>query len=211
MNQKIVEQVGREAVTKSGRIDESKLFRILNLDTEKVRTKSVPSSSALFTKECMAVSESGSTEYIIKKQLEQLKMIDITIFYIAVLQFRYGLRISEVLDIKSGDILLNGYINIHSKKKSKDRLIPIHDLTEFFFRFRNNGVSPFINYNRFYIYRIYKQVGISHKFGSRSRNSVTHFFRHNLVKSLKSDSIATETTKNFIGHKSIKSTESYEK
>ena len=66
------------------------------------------------------------------------------------------------------------------------------------------------SYSRFYYYRLFKRLGLYEKFNGNVNNSVTHYFRHKLLSSFKSEEIEIETRQNFIGHKSKKSTKYYE-
>lgn len=206
-----IEKLEKLCVNKSGKINEKRFFAVLNLSPDPRPTRVVPDSSALTAKQCNSGSSVESTPIVLESQLEQLLNVDWKLYLISILQFRYGLRISEVLDLYITDLLPNNYLKIVSKKKSENRLLPVHDLIELFNRFNMTSGKFFEGYNRFYIYRIYKKMGISAKFGNSTRNSVTHLFRHQLVKYFKANNIETSTTQSFIGHKSIKSTEHYEK
>lgn len=63
--------------------------------------------------------------------------------------------------------------------------------------------------NRWYYYRIFKRLGISQTLENRTNASVTHLARHTIARSMASHQADKEAIKSQLGHRSIKSQESY--
>ena len=126
------------------------------------------------------------------------------------LQFLYGLRISEVLNVESSDVSKSGYIKIRGLKNSNSRIVrPVNFLH--FWIHTCKHLLPLVNtYSRFYFYRKYKELGLSVQYAGRKNNSVTHLFRHEVVNELQKSFDEIATTQKFIGHKNIKNTMLYE-
>jgi site-specific recombinase XerD len=130
----------------------------------------------------------------------------------AVIELLYlnGCRISEILNIAPNQITGQGQVLIKGKKNSADRIIVAVKCRDYLLRCRAGKVYPFQNFSRFFVYREFKKMGIDYKFEGKCRNSVTHAFRHNLVRDLQSEGIEREVYSHHIGHKSLNSTKSYE-
>lgn len=106
--------------------------------------------------------------------IKQLRNISMILYYIAHLQFVYGLRISEVLNIQHHHISRQGFVLIKSRKGSQDRIVFAGDALDYFDRCKANKVDPFKNFNRYFVYRQYKKVGLISFQTSSSKDSVTH-------------------------------------
>ena len=116
----------------------------------------------------------------------------------------YGLRISEALYFDHTNITNDGLIKIKGLKGSSSRILYIRHNREYLI---NNYLYslPLANiYSRFYVYRLFKKLGIYQRFNINSHFSVTHYFRHNLVKHLKDNGYDNKTITNFMGWNSEK-------
>lgn len=125
------------------------------------------------------------------------------------LQFLYGLRISEVLNVKWSDINENCQIFITGKKGSNDRVVYPVKFANFWMFLREKKVNIPSSYNRFYFYRLYKKKGLYVHLTGHRNLSVTHFLRYKYLVSLLAQDLEVEKVKQLIGHKSIKSTIHY--
>jgi integrase len=125
------------------------------------------------------------------------------------MQLQLGLRISEVLRIRSFDILPLGKLRIRASKRGQDRIENYTDAYGFLKFCKRNGVQPFSDYNRFFIYRAYKKEGISLFHSKTKRMSVTHALRHKLVHELEKEVDQMSLISDILGHKSRRSIESY--
>ena len=125
------------------------------------------------------------------------------------LQFLFGLRISEALQIDHSQVMFNGAINIRGLKGSNDRFVYPVKYRDFWLQVKRSNSSPGQYYNRFYFYRLYKKIGISGLLSFNKNHSVTHYMRYMYVLQLLKETDNVESIKNLLGHKSIKSTMHY--
>jgi len=188
------------------------LNQIRNPSNSKIpRTKSVSKPSAQLSPPCDAGNSSGQSHDPLVCKIESLKRVSQLLYYIALLQFLHGLRISEVLAIRPYDITSQGFVKINAVKNSNSRIIHAYEATNYLLKCKTYGKYPFAEFNRFYVYRQYKKAGIGKKFGTNRVTSVTHYFRHNASLQAKSVNADITTRAHQLGHKSTKSTEHYEK
>lgn len=127
------------------------------------------------------------------------------------LQMLYGLRISEVLSISSGQVNSLGYISIKGKKGSKNRIVRSSLFVPFWVDVVRNGYIIGMERSRFYYYHLYRRYGLCVSLPGSGVNAVTHSLRHIVIQSMKSDSFEIENIAEFIGHKNSKNTENYGK
>lgn len=186
------------------------LQKILCSDFESGRIKPVVASSAQTNKLLYNNTDNAKRITSIVSELFANPNAQLFLKAVVELQFVYGLRISEVLNIERGDVSETGYIRIKGLKNSNSRIVkPIHFLQ--FWQSSGSHLLPLKNtYSRFFFYRKYKELGLSYRYEGRSNNSVTHLFRHEVVQELQRNFNETSTTQKFIGHKNIKNTIRYE-
>ena len=132
-----------------------------------------------------------------------------SLYYISVLVFNYGLRISEVLNVRYSDFRSNNILVIQGSKGSHNRLIQSDELAKYYGQQQKNTNKIFWCYSRFYVYREFVNKGLSFRFGDNKVNSVTHSGRHLLMLNLKQSGIELEDIQSYIGHKNIKNTKIY--
>lgn len=125
------------------------------------------------------------------------------------LQFAYGLRVSEVLQIFHTDLLSSNRIRIKSLKGSTQRIIVFNDSFGYLSICRYAGVSPFIDISRFTVYRVYKKLGIGYDLGPGHKKSITHAPRHFAANELQQENNDTAYTTDFLRHKSSESLSYY--
>jgi len=125
------------------------------------------------------------------------------------LQFAYGLRVSEVLQIFHNDLLSSNRIRIKSLKGSTQRIIVFNDSFGYFNICRYAGVSPFMDISRFTVYRVYKRLGINYDLGPGYKKSVTHAPRHFAANELQQENKDSAYTTDFLRHKSNESLNYY--
>jgi len=183
--------------------------RLLQADKEKLRTKAVQTPNAQFTTLCADPLQDKSIELAILQKIETVKKQSKLLAMLMKLMLANGLRISEVLQIKSGDISTGSRILIRGKKRSFDRVIDGSEFHEYLQMCRNNSIQPFAIFDRYHVYREFKKLGISIKFNGNKKNSVTHALRHIAGREIKNLSKSVETTGRALGHKSFNSTKHY--
>lgn len=177
-------------------------FKTLQKRIADERTKSATKLSAQTIDLCSrSKSLVPSLNESFAKYKERADLIDIEKAVIELLMLN-GLRISEVLNILPSDVLSNGYIKIKGLKHSNDRLVlPINYHQYWQTKFKS--LLPLkLYYSRFYFYRLFKRIGIYSKYGNNKYNSVTHYFRHEIVLSMKASGINDLQISEFLGHKS---------
>lgn len=125
------------------------------------------------------------------------------------LQLMTGLRISEILNITAKDLKSYGRILINTLKKGKPRLVYYVDSYGYLDKCRALSVQPFANYDRYFIYRLYKKNGIQLATKMSSKMSVTHAFRHLIAMQLAKEVESTAIVSQVLGHSSINSIANY--
>lgn len=175
------------------------------------RINSVSSPCAQNTKLCNVQDKENVIMLKAKALIEEYLNSCPVLSYFISLQMMYGLRVSETLNISSGDILFNGSISLRVSKGGENRIIvPIIGL-DYFLRCRRGNVMPFKDFNRYWIYRLYKRYNIVLDQGDNKKKSVTHAFRHVNTSMLRKDKVDKDIIKKSLGHKKEKTQEYYGK
>lgn len=204
------EQIELKQFTNSlGLINEKKLFSLIYGNTSISRTNSDVTPSAHTIHLCKPSHDHVPDEIALWSKILALENKDRLLFYIAVLQFTAGLRISEVLNISVYDIALSGHVSIQSLKHSANAVVHGGVVSPYLIDCKKNGVNPFSAYSRFYVYRQFKKHSIYFQSSSSSKASVTHAMRHVSAKSLRSSGINKDQIQKFLRHKNPKNTERY--
>lgn len=137
------------------------------------------------------------------------KSYNIIIRVVVYLLNAYGLRISEVLDIKFNDVRKDGMIIIKSKKKSQIRYISPGPFQVWLAKNRLFFVNSLSIYSRFYFYRLFKRLGFYYKFSGNVNTSVTHVFRYKFISDIQAMTTDIQDTQCIVGHKSVNNTKRY--
>lgn len=127
------------------------------------------------------------------------------------LMYLYGLRISEVLKVNVYDITNQGSVLIKGLKRSDNRIVYPVEFRSFWINAGSSVLPIGLIFSRFYYYRLFRKLGYSGKYGSNQKDSVTHYFRHELVLSLKKQGYDKRSISQFLSHRSLKSLDHYEK
>lgn len=125
------------------------------------------------------------------------------------MQLKLGLRISEVLRLRPIDILSMDKVRIRASKRGRDRLVNYTDIYGYLNICKKTGMIPFLDYDRFFIYRLYKKEGLMLFHEKDKKYSVTHAFRHLLVQEITRQVEDVSLLSELVGHKSRKSIDSY--
>lgn len=172
--------------------------------------KSVVTPPAQYTKQCVELSP--DVQEIVTK-VNNLIASEKTAYPMRVLlsvMMDNALRVSEVIRISHYDIDNLGRICIKGMKGSADRIITSSRYKEYFLRCKSSQVDPFGLYNRYFLYRFFKNNGLILQFDKGTRNAVTHALRYISIKEMKQAGYKDETKQRFTGHKSRKNVEYYE-
>lgn len=107
------------------------------------------------------------------------------------------------------DINMNGKVLIRSKKSGNNRIANIS--TQYIKEIYRAGQPCELiqDKDRFYFYREFKKVGIILSIEGYKRDRVTHAFRHEYTKEIRTLTSEKVVIKNALGHKSEKSQENY--
>jgi integrase len=125
------------------------------------------------------------------------------------IMFWGGFRVSEVLDVRSGDIDRQGGVLVRGKKGSNDRYFFDSALAPDLLKLRACGGMAFFGINRFRVYRALKHHGISRKMQGRKYSSVCHLGRHIKAEKLRSVGADNNTIGVELSHKNTKNSEHY--
>ncbi len=174
-----------------------------------LRTKSVLSPSAQSNKLCELGDDRCEVVDSVVDAIGKVKDSNPAVIAVIELQARYGLRISEVLNISNTDLGSNGRVTIKGMKGSENRVVHVFQSQGYLARCKKSGVHPFTGYDRFFFYRLYKRLGFIYKSKKSGKYSVTHSFRHKAIESLRNEGVENTDIANFIGHKNSKNTENY--
>lgn len=121
----------------------------------------------------------------------------------------YGLRVSEMLGIKYHDVLRDGSVHVRGLKGSSDRMCyDSYMMSEWLYIARSQSCDLEM-FNRFYVYRLLRKMGLYGRYGNNVNNSVTHNSRHVKGLNMKNEGLAIEVIQHEMGHKSVKSTGYY--
>lgn len=122
----------------------------------------------------------------------------------------YGLRISEVLNIRYNDITPQGTILIHGSKGSENRFISGMQFSKYIVSHALSFTTHLRYRNRWYYYRLFKRIGIYKKMTGNTNFSVTHAFRYEFIKQLQGMTKDINETGKIIGHKNTNNTKRYD-
>jgi len=125
------------------------------------------------------------------------------------LQFLFGLRVSEVLSIKHSDIDSAGFIRVQGLKGSNNRTVVSVSFKQYWLRVRSLQIELSYLANRFYYYRLLKRIGCYHYVSTQVTDKVTHLFRYAVVYRMLKSGASLIDVQQFLGHRSIESTQHY--
>lgn len=179
---------------------------------DKSKTRGISSATkpcAQYARQCEQANDRQSHKSTIASAIQKFKIENYTLYVCLILQYQYGLRISELLNARYSDIRRKSFLLIKGLKRSNDRLIDISSVINFVNTENKTTAFIFSGISRFYVYREYKKVGIEFLFGENKKQSVTHALRHLMISEMRAENVETKTTQALVGHKSQKSTEHY--
>lgn len=197
--------------SKNGQILENRLWQVIYGKAESTGTRAVRSPSALYTALHLDTSIASNGQFDLATYKERICNTNRELWYILLFMHITGCRVSEALNISNSDITVEGRVLLRGLKGSLDRMIIGSELSEYFIYCRKNLTSPFKTFDRHFIYRFMKKMGIGAYFGQNERQSVTHIFRHLAILDMAGVDKDLHATKRTIGHKSISNTEHYAK
>ncbi len=172
---------------------------------------SVLNLSAPINKQCMADIEPEREVSQLYDTIENSKHRLGRYYQVFMLQYHSGCRITEILNITQDDITLNGEVYIRALKRGQNRVIFSSEARQYLVKSKRNNLAPFRDCNRFTARRILQAIGVGKRKKGRQVDSITHIFRDEYMKRMRSINMNERDRSNTIGHKSTKSTEAYGK
>lgn len=178
-----------------------------SLDTRGVR--SVPKMHAHLSQKYHLVDSADNRNTGHSAKVELLRDLDREVYALARLQLYYGLRISEALNIEGQHIDRAGRVFVLGLKGSRDRQVLDTEMRNFWLSKRVMKGHKVFGFNRFYVSRCYKRVGLAARIEGHKYQVVTHRLRHEFAKDLLATSGSIDSVKDVIGHNARKSTLAY--
>ena len=126
-----------------------------------------------------------------------------------IISINYGLRVSETLLLGGNEIMSNGNIFLTAPKNKEVIVINVSCLGSLETAFRRAGYNLGEITDRFYMYRLYKRLGIVYQKKGNKNKSVTHAFRHIQAQEIRNKELGDILITKALHHKSKKSAESY--
>jgi integrase len=182
---------------------------IIRGNSIKLVDNSLPSPIAQNTKLCSPGNQGEQLITLVLSKREAILNEDKILWYIIDLLINSGCRVSEILSITPNDILLNGTVKINALKGGKNRIISSSDGRDYLINCRAIGKYPFMDYNRYYVYRAFKKWGISYVVKGNTNTAVTHAFRHANTELQRASNIEKEIIQSQLGHTSKSTQEHY--
>lgn len=131
------------------------------------------------------------------------------LYYVLILMFRNGLRVSEALEIDASHIDSQGGVIVRLKKKGGTRYILDAEASEFLKKFHGEKGQIFGMYSRQTIHYKLKSAGIYIRIDGNERDSVCHQFRHLYVERLREIAENQAQIAQATGHKNQKNVDEY--
>ena len=174
-----------------------------------IKSESVPGAQT--AKLCDMGTTADGLEHLFISTIAKVRSTNASLALVIWLMYASGLRVSEILKIRGKDISRSYNILIKGSKNSSDRLVSGVLFAYFLESYIGKNILVFDQFDRFYVYRELKKLGLSYKFAGNEKNSVTHLGRH--VFALQGKEIADEsmTVGKMLGHKGTNSEKYYTK
>lgn len=122
---------------------------------------------------------------------------------------RNGLRISEIADTSKITIVSNCKLSIYEYKTGQSRIVPVFEHQKLLSDLLTMSNRIYWSRNRFYYYRIFKQMGIAFQSENNIKQSVTHAARHIVAEEIMNATNDIQQVQKALGHKSVNSTSHY--
>lgn len=156
-----------------------------------------------------SVHSCDSASLVVEGQLDRIREINYECWVVGRLQLLFGARISEVLSITGSSIDARGRVVIKGQKGSESRLVVDTQLRNWWLSMRVMGNDRVFSIDRFYVYRVYKSVGLQSDVEGHKYKAVTHYPRHLFIKSVQLATNDIEQTRQITGHKAVSNTKRY--
>ena len=196
-------------VVKNGRIDEKKFFSKLNPQGNFVLDDSVMTTSAQSIKLYALDNQYKSINNLVSSYLSVSSKLPFLYKFLLSILLQNGLRISEALSFNTSHIINESSFFIKGLKGSHNRICFCNYCNLLDLKQKEPNAYLFSLFSRFFVHRLFISLGLYIQLSVNENRIVTHLFRYLYLYNLKKNNIDTETIKQNIGHKNIKSTKHY--
>lgn len=148
--------------------------------------------------------------------MEDLKVVPLALkeyspvlYVIALIQYRSGCRVSEVLEAEWSNFSPRGELFLRGKKKSSSFTVFIPELELVKKLTSVNSYLCFPHVNRSTVHRAYKKFSLFDKLSGHTTHTTTHIFRHNKAQSFNNLNLSDREKADILGHRGIKSQSYY--
>jgi integrase len=179
------------------------------IELGKRKVKPVLTPPAQSNTQCAHVDALELAGRVADMHLDALMKEGIEVYALARLMYHFGLRVSEALSIEGRHIDRFGNIIVMGLKGSSSRKVADTQLVGFWKSKIALGSHKVFGFDRFYVYRTFKRVGIGITEGGSTRSIVTHLPRHLFISDTQKVTHKALATAEVVGHKSVKSTSHY--
>lgn len=145
----------------------------------------------------------------INKDIELIKNYNELIYLVALLQFRSGARISEILNIEIVDILDNNLVFIKALKGGNNYTLFVPEVDRIRQLSSSLNGKLFGSLNKSSVHRTYVKFGIIEQNKNNKNRTTTHLFRRLRAKEVHKKFDNEIYTKDILHHKSKKSQSFY--
>lgn len=183
--------------------------KAISADNSNPYTFSVPTPFAQTLAQCEPVPVQDQATKQLKASVQFLKINNPPVYIIAMILLDSGCRISEVLAIRSTDVSPQGRVMIKGAKGSNDRIVFSSTVSDQLIKLRSMQGPIFAGISRFHVYRSFKSAGLGQFMSGRSRQSVTHLFRHLYAQDLQKTTHGKKAITTGLGHKNDQSADHY--
>lgn len=160
---------------------------------------------------CDPSNQLGAVASALMERVESLKVHNLDMHIFAKTMLLGGLRVSEMLAIRAGDIDNLGRVVIRGLKGGVPRICDTGMNASQFIVWREHNYVPWRTWNRFFVYREFKKYGIQLDVEGGEKKSVTHALRHASAQIAATIDPDLSATQSLLGHKSKSNTEIYAK
>lgn len=205
----MAEKPKNEKQLRKERMNETRLFGVLNGGSRKPRTNSVPTTTAQTTTLLQLPGQPYTQFTDLVPDPERMMRYSHELYHLVQFMLVSGCRVSEVLRVRPCDIMTSGHVVIKASKGSLDRLVHTGISMPWFVDCKKKGRDPFIDWDRFRVYREFKKWGISVKLAGHQNASVTHSLRQITSRQFQAQGVDDDLRSRHLGHKSSKTIRHY--
>lgn len=122
------------------------------------------------------------------------------------LMYTNALRVSEVLQLETSNIYSSNSVVIKGCKGSNSKLAHLSYIVGYFDLFNKQYNVKIFPYDRYFVYRQFKKIGLEFQSKISEYNQVTHCLRTMQIKKIDEFAKNDELTQQIAGHKKMKNT-----